>query len=215
MERGIMESAIRSKRAATIADDSRLILRLWPAVELTDDQFFALAQLNREVRMERTATGELILMPPTGGETSDRNAGITAQLWWWAKQDGRGRTFDSSGGFVLPNGAVRSPDAAWVEREHLAALTDEQRRKFLPLCPDFAIELRSSTDRLGDVQEKMREYLDNGARLAWLIDPHDRRVYVYRPQAPVQQLDGPDTVSGDPLLRGFVLDLREVWSVPT
>lgn len=211
----MMVSAPQSKVMAIATADARLVLRLRPVLELTDDQFFALAQLNRELRMERTAEGEVILMAPAGGETSDRNAGVNAQLWLWARQDNRGRAFDSSAGFILPNGATRSPDAAWVARERLAALTAEQRQKFLPLCPDFAIELRSPSDSLRVVQEKMREYLDNGARLGWLLDPPDRRVYIYRPGAPVERLDGPDKVSGDPILPGFVLDLREVWSVPT
>lgn len=211
----MMVSATQSEVMAIATADARLVLRLRPVLELTDDQFFALAQLNRELRMERTAEGDVILMAPAGGEAGARNAGVTAQLWLWARQDNRGRAFDSSTGFILPNGATRSPDAAWVARERLAALTVEQRQKFLPLCPDFAIELRSPSDSLRVVQEKMREYLDNGARLGWLLDPRDRRVYIYGPGAPVERLDGPDRVSGDPVLPGFVLDLREVWSVPT
>lgn len=150
-------------------------------------------------------------MPPAGGETGEQNAEITIQLGLWAKRDGEGTTFDSSTGFRLPNGAVRSPDAAWVRRSRLNTLSPEQRKKFLPLCPDFVIELRSPTDSLNALQEKMREYLDNGAQLGWLIDPEQRRVYVYRPQAPVQTLDNPETISGDPTLTGFVLDLREIW----
>lgn len=211
----MMVSATQSEVMAIATADARLVLRLRPVLELSDDQFFALAQLNRELRMERTAEGEVILMAPAGGEAGARNAGVTAQLWVWATRDRSGRAFDSSTGFILPNGATRSPDAAWVARERLAALTAEQRQKFLPLCPDFAIELRSPSDSLRVVQEKMREYLDNGARLGWLLDPRDRRVYIYRPGAPVERLDGPDRVSGDPILPGFMLDLREVWSVPT
>ena len=133
------------------------------------------------------------------------------QLGSWAKHDGTGATFDSSGGFVHLNGAVRSPDASWVERTSLDALTPEQRKKFLPLCPDFVVELRSPSDSLNALRDKMREYIENGARLGWLIDPESRRVYVYHPDGSVQGLEAPETLSGDPVLRGFVLDLREIW----
>jgi len=188
-----------------------LIVHLRPVVNLTDDQLYEFSQINRDLRIERNAQGELIIMPPTGGDTGERNAEITMQLRLWAKRNGEGTTFDSSSGFRLNNGAVRSPDAAWVKRSRLDALSAEERQKFIPLCPEFVIELRSPTDSLSVLQEKMREYLDNGAQLAWLIDPEQRRVYVYRPQEPVQELDKPETVAGDPLLSGFELDLREIW----
>ncbi len=209
-----MKSATRPAMAWTSIERPPLILQLRPVLELTDDQFFELAQLNRDVRLERTAEGGLIVMPPVGGASSDRNAEITMQLRSWAKRDGTGVAFDSSGGFILPNRAVRSPDASWVSRPSLVALTAGQWEKFLPLCPEFVIELRSPTDTLRAVQEKMQEYLDNGARLGWLIDPLNRRVYVYRPRTPVEQLEAPETLSGDPLLAGFVLDLREIWPAP-
>ena len=182
-----------------------------PVLELTDEQFFQLAGLNRELRLELTAEGELIVMPPAGWETGARNAKLTTRLGLWAEQDGTGGAADSSAGYILPNGAKRSPDASWVPRARLAALTAEQRRTFLPLCPDFVVEIRSPTDCLRDVQAKMEEYLANGARLGWLLDPEERRVYVYRPGAPVERLDAPQTLSGDPVLPGFTLDLREVW----
>ncbi len=208
-----MKSAARPKMVWTSIEQPPLILQLRPVLELTDDQFFELAQLNRDVRLERTAEGELIVMPPPGGETSARNAKITMRLGVWAERDGTGIAFDSSGGFILPNRATRSPDASWIERSRFAASPPEQRVKFLPLCPDFVIELRSPTDTLRAVQEKMQEYLDNGAQLGWLLDQLDRKVYICRPQAPVQELAAPETLSGDPLLPGFVLDLRDVWSV--
>ena len=129
----------------------------------------------------------------------------------WAKQDQTGVAFDSSGGFKLPNGATRSPDAAWVKRSRLAALTRDQKQKFLPLCPDFVIELRSPTDNLQATQDKMREYMDNGAQLGWLIDPLTRRVHAYRPQSQPEILEAPDTVSADPFLPGFRLDLQRIW----
>lgn len=188
-----------------------LVLRLRPVIELTEDQLLKLSGLNRDLRLELTAQGELIVMPPAGGETSRRNLGLAAQLWAWTKRDGTGVAFDSSGGFVLPNGAVRSPDTAWVPRSRLEELTAEQREKFLPLCPDFVVELRSPSDSLSMLQDKMQEYLENGVRLGWLIDPEQKRVYVYRPEAPIQQLENPQRISGDPVLPGFVLDLREIW----
>ena len=202
---------VRNADAAGDTGQPPLTLQLRPVLELDDDQFFAFARLNRDVRLERSAEGELIVMPPTGGETSDQNAEISMQLRQWAKRDGTGTTFESSGGFRLPNGAIRSPDAAWVSHSRLAALTPEQRKRFLPLCPDFVIELRSPTDSLVAAQNKLAEYIANGARLGWLLDAPAKRVYIYRPDAPVQQVDDPDTLAGDPVLPGFVLDLREVW----
>jgi Uma2 family endonuclease len=188
-----------------------VVLKLKPAINLTDDQLFELCQLNRDWRIEYTAQGELIVMPPTGGETSNRNAELTYQVQAWTRRDQAGVAFDSSGGFKLPNGATRSPDAAWVRRSRLAGLTREQKQKFLPLCPDFVIELRSPTDNLQAVLDKMQEYLDNGAQLGWLLDPLTRRVHVYLPQRPPEILDAPNTLSADPLLPGFVLDLRKIW----
>jgi Uma2 family endonuclease len=188
-----------------------VVLKLKPAINLTDDQLFELCQLNRDWRIEYTAQGELIVMPPAGGETSNRNAELTFQVQAWTRRDQTGVAFDSSGGFKLPNGATRSPDAAWVRRSRLAGLTREQKQKFLPLCPDFAIELRSPTDNLQAALDKMQEYLDNGAQLGWFLDPLTRRVHVYRPQRPPEILEAPGTVSADPLLPGFVLDLRKIW----
>lgn len=187
-----------------------MTIRLRPVLDLTDDQLLELSSLNRDLRFERTAKGELIVMPPTGYDSGQRNAEITMQLRLWAKRDGTGATSDSSTGFRLPDGAVRSPDASWIRNSRLATLSAEQRRRFLPLCPDFVIELRSETDSLSSLQDKMQQYLDNGAQLAWLIDPIQRRVYVYSPQAPVQELENPETISGEPALSGFVLDLREM-----
>ena len=154
-------------------------------------------------------------MPPTGGETGARNAEVTMQLGVWAKRDGRGVIFDSSTGFLLPNRAVRSPDAAWISHSRLPGLTE--RRRFIALCPDFVLELRSPTDDLGVLQAKLCEYLENGASLGWLIDPAScdhpdaRLVYVYRPETPVQTIENAVELSGDPVLPGFVLDLREIW----
>lgn len=206
-----MDSAVHHNEALTSVEGFPLIVHLWPVLELTDEQFYEFCQINRDLRIERTARGEVVIMPPAGWKTSERNSEIGMQLRIWAKREGTGVVTDSSGGFVLPNGATRSPDAAWITHARLAALTAEQRDKFLPLCPDFALELRSPTDTLTALQAKMQEYLDNGARLGLLIDPVQRRVYVYRPQAPVECLENPGAVAGDPVLPGFILDLRDIW----
>ena len=206
-----MRSATYNKDAETDLGYQPVIVHLKPVLELTPDRFLELAGINRDLRMELTAEGELIVMPPARSESSDQNAEITMQLRMWAKRDGTGRTFDSSGGFTLPNGAVRSPDASWVERSRLEALTDEQRKKFVPLCPDFVIELRSPADSLTVLRDKMQEYLDNGAKLGWLIDPEQKRVYVYRPRSEAEELHNPEKIPGDPVLSGFTLDLREIW----
>lgn len=206
-----MDSAVHHNDALTSVEGFPLIVHLWPVLELTDEQFYEFCQINRDLRIERTARGEVVIMPPAGWKTSERNSEIGMQLRIWAKREGTGVVTDSSGGFVLPNGATRSPDAAWITHARLAALTAEQRDKFLPLCPDFALELRSPTDTLTALQAKMQEYLDNGARLGLLIDPVQRRVYVYRPQAPVECLENPGAVAGDPVLPGFILDLRDIW----
>lgn len=194
-----------------IDDKAPIVVRLRPVIELTDDQFFEFCQINRDLRIERTAEGELVIMPPTGWKTGSRNMEIVMQLGLWSKHDGTGIATDSSAGFTLPNGATRAPDAAWIERSRLTEVTEDQKEKFLPLCPDFVMELRSPTDSLPVVQAKMQEYIDNGARLGWLIDPIQHRVYVYRPQAPVEILERPEALPGDPVLPGFTLNLREIW----
>jgi Uma2 family endonuclease len=183
-----------------------------PPAKLTDDQFVAFCQQNRDLRIERTAEGDLVIMPPAWSETGIKNAELNRQLANWALQDGTGRAFDSSTGFRLPNGAERSPDAAWALRDRLLALTPEERKRFVPLCPDFVVELRSSSDRLPPVKKKLEEYMANGARLGWLLDPKKRHVYIYRPDAPVERLDDPVTLSGDPVLPGFVLDVQGVFN---
>ncbi len=188
-----------------------LVLHLRPAIELSDEQFFDFCQLNGDLRIERTAEGDLEIMPPADWAISSHNAGVTAQLWAWARRDGTGVVSDSSGGFTLPNGAVRAPDAAWVRKSRLPGRPAGRKGWFLPLCPDFVIELRSPSDRLRAVQAKMREYIANGAALGWLIDAPNRRVYVYRPDAEVEHLDQPAALAGDPELPGFVLDLTPVW----
>jgi len=189
-----------------------IVLRMPPALEMDDGQFFEFCQINRELRIERTSKGEIVIMPPTGSETGGRNFSLNGQLWSWIRQDRTGKGFDSSTGFKLPNGAERSPDAAWVKLERWNALTSQERKTFAPLCPDFVIELRSSSDRLAALQDKMEEYIDNGARLGWLIDPENRQVYIYRPGAKVKQLNSPNRVKGDEsVLPGFVLVMEDIW----
>lgn len=181
------------------------------SVRLTDEQFYQLCQDNDDLRLELTAEGELIIMPPTGGITGSRNATITYQITGWAIEDGTGLSFDSSTMFCLPNGAKRSPDAAWVSRERWDALTEEERESFVPLCPDFVLELRSATDSLSFLKDKMQEYIANGAQLGLLIDPKSKQAYVYRSNQPAECLDNPRLISGDPVLPGFALDLKDIW----
>ncbi len=207
-----MSSAtIPSVSPTTVPDFLPLCLQLAPAVPMTQDQFFDFCQQNPDMHFERTAQGELIIMAPSGGEAGFQDTEVCCQLGSWAKRVGKGKVMGPSGGFILPNGANRSPDASWLSPEQLAALTPEQRKKFLPLCPFFLIEVKSPSDRLKTLQEKMDEYIANGCQLGWLIDPDRRQVHVYRPGQPVQLVDGPQSVSGDPELPGFTLDLRPVW----
>lgn len=191
--------------------DFPMKMEVGSALRLDDDELFELCARNPELRIERNSGGDLIVMSPAGGESSYHNAFVVAELVNWARKDGTGRTFDSSGGFTLPNGAMRSPDAAWVLRSRLDELPAGVKKRFIPLCPDFVVELRSPSDDLGELRAKMEEYRTAGARLGWLIDPQERRVHVYRPGREVEVLDGPAQISGDPELPGFVLDLAPVW----
>ena len=188
-----------------------MVLQMLPNMVMTDDQFFDFCQLNRHFRIERNQIGDLFIMSPTGSETEERNFNLIVQLGIWTKQDGTGVGFGSSGGFTLPNGAVRSPDAAWINRTKWEAIPAEQRKKFAPICPEFIIELRSETDNLKILQEKMQEYIDNGTQLRWLIDRKQRKVFIYRPNCVVEELDNPQTLTGENLLPGFVLDLSQIW----
>ena len=195
-----------------VEPDMTITLQLRPVVDLSDEVFLALCAQNPDLRLERTAEGEIVVMPPSGGTTGNRNAALTAALHVWSRANGTGSAFDSSTGFRLPNGAIRAPDASWVRAERLDALAPTERDKFLPLCPDFVVELRSATDRLARLHAKMTEYAAHGARLGWLIDPVERVVYVYRPGRAVVRLFEPRCISGDRELPGFTLDLTEIWS---
>jgi Uma2 family endonuclease len=190
---------------------SFLTLQIPYMLKLSEENFAQLAAANRDVRLERTTNGDLIIMPPTGGETGERNLDLAGQLWLWNRQNRLGKAFDSSTGFRLPNGAIRSPDVAWISLEKWESLTQEQRKKFLPLCPDFALELLSESDELKDTQLRMQEYLDNGLRLGWLIDPKTQTVEIYRLNQPIETLQSLLSLSGEEVLPEFVLDLQTIW----
>lgn len=179
--------------------------------QMNDDEFFHFCQLNRDLRIERTSEGDIIVMAPTGGKGGRQNAKLIAKISNWAEQDGTGQVFDSSTEFILPNRAGRAPDVSWVRNERWEALTEKEQEQFPPLCPDFVVELRSKTDRVKTLTAKMEEYVANGAKLGWLIDPHERKVHVYRTGSAPEILDDPETVSGEPLLKDFVLDVRALW----
>jgi Uma2 family endonuclease len=178
---------------------------------VTPEQFERLCLKYRDLRLELTSTGELIVMAPAGMQTGVRNANLTSQLTVWTKKDATGVCFDSSTIFALPNKALRSPDASWIRREKWDCLSERQKERFGPFCPDFVVELRSQRDRLQILLNKMSEYSANGASLGWLIDPSTRRVYVYRPDEEVVVLENPESVSGEPLLPGFTLQTAELW----
>lgn len=190
---------------------SSFTLDLSPIVTLTREQFHKLCAANSDMKLERSAKGELIVMSPTGGETGNRNSDLNFQVALWNRQRQLGKTFDSSTGFALPQGGDRSPDVAWIPLEKWNALTPEQRRGFLPLCPDFVIELLSPSDSWKEGQRKMEEYQQNGCRLGWLLDPKHEQVAIYRPGQPVEILNAPATLSGEEVLPGFVLDVRFLW----
>ncbi|MEA5623054.1 Uma2 family endonuclease [Nostoc sp. UHCC 0251] len=179
-------------------------------IDLTDEQFFQMCQKNRDYRFERTASGELLIMPPTGSDTGNRNFDMVVELGIWNKQTKLGKGFDSSTGFTLPNGAERSPDVSWMKIERWNALTPEQQEKFAPICPDFVVDLRSRSDSLKELQEKMQEYIENGAQLGWLIDRKNKRVEIYRPGKDVEILNNPASLSGENVLPGFVLHLQQI-----
>jgi Uma2 family endonuclease len=181
------------------------------SLRLNDEQFQDLCTDNPDLRFELTAEGELIIMPPTGSMTGWRNSKLSARLFIWAEADGTGICFDSSTLFSLPNGAKRSPDASWVRLERWNRLTEDEKEGIAPVCPNFVADLRSPTDSLSTLQDKMIEYIENGAQLGWLIDPKNKRIYIYRPNQTAEVLENPDSVSGEPVLKGFVLNLSEIW----
>jgi Uma2 family endonuclease len=207
------ETLAKARSTTKAAESEPFVIKFKPLTDMDDERFAKFCALNEDLRIERTAVGEIILMPPTFGPTGSRNAKITMRLGIWAERDGTGDYYDSSTGFRLPNGALRSPDAAWILNARLEVLTRDDIRGFIPLCPDFVIELRSTSDSLEMLQAKMQEYIDNGARLGWLVDPisDPKRVHIYRPQATARILDEPDEISGEPELSGFTVNLHHIW----
>lgn len=181
------------------------------APKMTPEEFWEFSRQNPNMRAELTKDGEVTLMSPTGFESSYENSQINFQLTSWANKDGSGIVTESNGGFILPNGATYAPDNTWTRKSRIAKFTAKERRKFLPLCPDFVIELLSFSDKLSELQAKMDEYLENGLRLGWLIDPYRKRVHVYRPGQEAEILEDPSRVSGEDVLPGFALDLMEIW----
>lgn len=201
-----------SHQPVTVEPSAPAVLALKvQSMGLTDEQFDSLCQDNPNLRIELTSKGELIIMPPTGMKTGWRNSTLTQCLAEWTKRDASGLSFDSSTLFTLPDGSKRSPDASWMRREKWDALSAEEQEKSAPIAPDFVIELRSPSDSWAILEEKMFDYMRNGVQLAWLIDPPTKRVYIYRPNQPVETLDNPDTVSAQPELAGFAFNVQEIW----
>ncbi|WP_330205258.1 Uma2 family endonuclease [Cyanobacterium sp. Dongsha4] len=183
------------------------VINVKPLINLTSEAFYQLCLSNPDITMEKSPQGDLIIMSPVGGESGNREANLTIKLGIWNLQYKLGQVFSSSTIFKLPNGGDRSPDVAWVSQEKWDSLTPEEKRKFPPLCPDFVIELRSESDRLKPLQEKMQEYLNSGLRLGWLINPQDGEVEVYRPEKSVEVLKMPCLLSGEDVLPNFELQM--------
>ena len=193
------------------SEHAPLAVHLPALAQMTTEQFYQFCQANSELRIECTAQGEVIVMPPTFSDTGNRNSRVNQQLTNWADEDGTGEVFDSNAGFTLPNGATRSPDASWIRSDRWNALSDQQKASFAPICPDFVVELRSASDSLSDLQLKLQEYIDNGARLGFLIDRKLRTVHVYRPNCSPEIKESPDSVGAEPELPGFILQMAKIW----
>lgn len=206
-----MASDLASVSYDAIRGDA-IVLRLPPKNKVySEEEFWELCQLNPELRMEKNSDGSVVIMAPTVSDSSRQNSNLATLLGIWRMQDGTGVSFDSSGGFTLPSGSMRSPDASWILNERWEVLPEKDRKKFAPIAPDFVVELKSPSDVLRDLRNKMREYIDAGVRLGWLIDPDTRTVEIYRPGKEVERLENATTVSGDPELPGFLLELGKVW----
>ncbi|MCY7392061.1 MAG: Uma2 family endonuclease [Leptolyngbyaceae cyanobacterium CAN_BIN12] len=193
------------------ADYAPMAINLPTLSQMTTAEFYEFCQANPELRIERSAAGEVIIMSPAFSDTGNRNFNLAVQLGMWAEKEGTGIGFDSSAGFTLPNGATRAPDIAWIKADRWNHLTDAEKNSFAPLCPDFVIELRSASDSLTTLQAKLQEYIENGASLGWLIDRKQRQVHIYRPNQAIEILENPEAVSGEPELPGFILNMAKVW----
>lgn len=201
--------------ASTHTSQNAFISDTWgmpPIAVRLAESFEDVVAMNPELRIEQTANGEVVFLSPTGGESGFRNAEIITQVTLWAKSHG-GYAFDSSTLFCFPNGAKRSPDASWISAERWQTLPADQRKAYPPLSPDFVIELRSESDRLVDLQEKMEEYIKNGVRLGWLIDPLLKQVHIYKPGESPEVRHAPESLTEETCLPGFLLDLRQIWTV--
>jgi Uma2 family endonuclease len=213
-----LTATARKKRAFKISEDGFkfpdpvfFVVKV-PGRKFTDEELYKIDAENENFRIETNANGDLEVMPPPFPDTSRKNIAIDARLWIWAEKDKTGVCFESSAKFTLPNGAKRMPDAAWILKERYFAFSETERtERFTRIAPDFVIELRSKSDRLPILQKKMKEYIENGVRLGWLIDPFKKRVHVYRGDKTIEILDNPQTISGEDVLRGFELDLTEIW----
>ncbi len=199
------------RQAAAASEAGAMVVRFRPAIPFGDRELIRFCQQNAGLRIERSSRGDIIIMPPASGDAGRSNAELTADFVLWARQAATGTVFDSSSGFRLPDQSMLSPDVSWVARERLDELSQKDWQSFMSLCPDFVLELRSRSDRLPTLQKKMALYIANGARLGWLLDPLERQVFVYRPGAKVEHLKNPATLSGEPVLAGFTLDLARVW----
>jgi Uma2 family endonuclease len=188
-----------------------LTLNINSIIKLTKEQLYQLCEENPDLKLERNAQGELIIMPPTGGETGRSNSSINAQIWFWNEQNQLGEVFDSSTGFTLPSGSDRSPDVSWVEKSRWDVLTKEQKERFIPLCPDFVIEIFSPNDSLKKTQQKMQEYIENGCSLGWLLNRKKQEVEIYRPGKDVEVLNSPQNLSGENILPGLIVNLQKIW----
>ena len=189
-----------------------ITLQMLPDLKMTEEQFFQFCQINQDLWIETNKFGELLIMPPTGSETGNREFNLGGQLWLWSEEDATGLAFSSSAGFTLSTGAKKSPDASWIKLERWRSLSQEEKERFAPICPDFVVELMSPSDSLKTLQEKMEEYMaEPGVKLGWLIDRKERKVYIYRPGISTECLENPETVSGYPVLPGFVLKMSKIW----
>ncbi|CAN5858796.1 Uma2 family endonuclease [soil metagenome] len=192
-------------------DTRNLKLRFRPGLRLTDEAFWRLCRANPELDLERSAEGDLIIVAPAGADSDHRNAGVVARLWYWNEANGEpGVVFGPSAGFTLPNTAIRGPDAAWISRDRWEATPEADRKRFVHLCPEFVVEVRSPSDELNVLRKKMREYIAQGTRLGWMIDPKTQTVEIYRPDPPVERLKRPDMLSGEDVLPGFELELKGI-----
>jgi Uma2 family endonuclease len=211
-ERVVKPVKLKPPEPEDLSDLSAMVVRLGPLKNhVTDDEFFEFCMLNRDLRIEMTSEGVMIIAMGLGSEGGGREFSLIGEFAAWGKADGTGIGFSSSAIFALPNGAKRSPDVSWIRRERWEAIPKDQREKFALICPDFVVELRSRTDRLKQLKQKMEEYRENGAQLGWLIDPLKKKVYVYRPNEEVEELDSPSSISGEPLLKGFTLELSGIF----